>query len=200
MTSLLKDKGDVEFYNSLLTAFESIHGATEFHKLLENMKVPQEVRVNPNEKQEKFTSKSQKSSEALQLNQYLHKDLISLFSAGIKSEILYRWAYIQAFNIINERLEKFCNEKLGIDRQVEFDAIDSIFVKYKDENVFKFRRSTETECWMESGLKGLFEWAIKYYRNPAAHQVDYLNDEKEFIEAMFLLSSLLKRMEDSKIS
>ncbi|EKD93259.1 MAG: hypothetical protein ACD_28C00192G0004 [uncultured bacterium] len=50
MVSLLKDKSDVEFYNSLLSAFESIHGADEFQKLLEILKVPKEVMRNPNEK------------------------------------------------------------------------------------------------------------------------------------------------------
>ena len=200
MMSLMKDKSDVEFYNSLLSAFESLHGATEFQKLLEDMKVPQEVRVNPNETREKVTSKPQKSYEALQLNQYIHKDLIPLFSAGIKSEILYRWAYVQAFNIINNRLEAYCNEQLWADRHVEFDAIDVIFNQNKKDNAFNFKRGTETECGMELWLKGLFEWAIKYYRNPSAHQENYLNTEREFIEAMFLLSSLLRKMEDSKIS
>jgi len=47
MLSLLKDKCDVEFYNTLLTTFKSQHSLEEYNQLLGRLNLPKEVRVDP---------------------------------------------------------------------------------------------------------------------------------------------------------
>lgn len=44
---LLKDKGDSEFYYSLLETFESSHSSEEYSQLLERIGIPDDVKVDP---------------------------------------------------------------------------------------------------------------------------------------------------------
>lgn len=50
MLSLLKEKGDLEFYNTLLDAFFDLHGKENFEQLLLRLNIPKDVLVDPNNK------------------------------------------------------------------------------------------------------------------------------------------------------
>jgi hypothetical protein len=52
MLSLLKDKGDIEFYNSLFSTFESLHSPENYEKLLARLEIPKNILRDPFEKEE----------------------------------------------------------------------------------------------------------------------------------------------------
>jgi len=47
MLSILKDKWDAEFYNSLFNAFESLHWEKWYLKLLKNLNIPENILIDP---------------------------------------------------------------------------------------------------------------------------------------------------------
>lgn len=193
-----QNKNDVEFFYSLLNSFERNHPAS-YEKLLKTLWVPEKVKNDPRwVKKEEVKENNNKESISLKLSSLFHSSIVSKYVWGIKSK-LYDWAFVEAFNILNDRLRNYCNQELWKWEAVEMDAIDIIFNQSKEQNTFNFKRQTETEEWMEVWLSALFEWVIKYYRNPSAHIKNSIKTENEFIDAMMLLSMLLKKMDDSKI-
>ena len=194
-----QNKNDVEFFYSLLNSFERNH-SNKYEDLLVRLWVPDDVKNDPRiEKKDVIKETAIKEdSAALKISNILHSSIVSKYVSWIKSK-LYDWAFVEAFNILNDRLKNYCNQSLWRWEAVEMDAIDIIFTQTFDTNTFNFKRWTETEKWMEVWLKALFEWIIKYYRNPSAHIKNSIKTENEFIESMMLLSSLLKKMDDSKM-
>lgn len=51
MIALIKDKYDIEFYNTLLSEFQELHGDKKHIELLEKLSIPEQVRRDPHEKQ-----------------------------------------------------------------------------------------------------------------------------------------------------
>lgn len=193
-----QNKNDVEFFYSLLNSFERNHPAS-YEKLLKTLWVPEKVKNDPRwVKKEEVKENNNKESISLKLSSLFHSSIVSKYVWGIKSK-LYDWAFVESFNVLNDRLKDYCNQDLWKWEAVEMDAINIIFNQSKEQNTFNFKRWTPTEKWMEVWLWALFEWVIKYYRNPSAHIKNSIKTENEFIDAMMLLSMLLKKMDDSKI-
>lgn len=192
-------KNDIEFFYSLLNSFERNH-KDKYDELLKKLWVPDEVKNDPRADKKEIVKEANitNDSVALKLSNILHSSIVSKYVSWIKSR-LYDWAFVEAFNILNDRLKNYCNQSLWMWEAVEMDAVDIIFTQTLNTNTFNFKRWTETEKWMEVWLKALFEWIIKYYRNPSAHIKNSIKTENEFIESMILLSSLLKKMDNSKI-
>lgn len=197
LISMLQWKNDVEYFNTLLETYLTIHWEEKYNSLLKILEIPEIVKKDPNVEKDIQVDK-EKTSLSLQITWLLHSSIVSKYVWWIKSK-LYDWAFVEAFNILNDRLKNYCNQELWKWEAVEMDAIDIIFEQSKNTNTFNFKRWTETEKWMENWLKALFEWVIKYYRNPSSHFKDFIKTENEFIEAMILLSMLLKTMDNSKM-
>jgi len=149
------------------------------------------------ETQESWIIKTEikKEDKSLVITWYLNEDLRWIFASWIKIK-KYDWLVLEWFNIINERLYNYCNKTwLNTDTK-ESEAINIIFSSTK--NPFKIDLTTNTWISIKDWLQNLLNWLVKFYRNPIAHW-KYIKTEQEFIEAMFLISMLLNKLDDSEI-
>ena len=63
---------------------------------------------------------------------------------------------------------------------------------------FQLNLNTDTWISIKDWLQNLLNWLVKFYRNPIAHW-KYIKTEQEFIEAIFLISMLLNKLDNSEI-
>lgn len=144
---------------------------------------------------ENIKLEEKKEDKSLIMTWYLNEALRWIFASGIKIK-KYDWLVLEWFNIINERLYNYCNKTWLNTDSKESEAINIIFSSSK--NPFKIDLTTDTWSSIKDWLQNLLNWLVKYYRNPIAHW-KYIKTEQEFIEAIFLLSMLLNKIDKSEI-
>ena len=136
-----------------------------------------------------------KEDKSLIITWYLNPAITWIYASWIKIK-KYDWMVFEWFKIINARLKQYCI-KIWQWEKVENDAINTIF-DLSNKNPFKLDLDSESWKNKKIWLKSLFNWLVNYYRNPIFHD-SYIKTEQEFIEAMFLISMLLNRLDNSEI-
>jgi len=153
----------------------------------------QDIVSKYSEKSDETTTKT-KENPALRVTEFLHQDVQSIFASGIKIK-KYDWLVLEGFNIINDKLNRYCVDAWLGDVK-ESEAINKIFSS--DKNPFALDLTTDTWKSIQDWLQNLFNGIVKFYRNPIAHG-KYIKSEREFIEAMTLISMLLYKIDASDI-
>lgn len=139
---------------------------------------------------------SKKEDKSLIITWYLNSAVTWIYASWIKIK-KYDGLVLEWFKIINNRLKNYCI-KIWKWEKVENDAINTIF-ELEDKNPFKIDLSTSSWENQKIWLKALFNWLVNFYRNPVSHTESYIKTEQEFIEAMFLISMLLNKLDKSEI-
>lgn len=134
---------------------------------------------------------------ALQMTAHIHGSIKSFFALGIQIK-KYDGMTLEAFKTLNERMRQYC-VKQGKGSLNESDAINTIFSLPEGEhNPFRIP-ATETGQNQKIGLQELLNGLVSFYRKPVAHSANYIQEERQFIEAMFLISSLLFRFDEGEL-
>lgn len=194
VSELLKKYLDNSWFIKLLSNLSNIlvseneEDSSKLNEIISNY-------TNISYNKEDIKHEEKKEDKSLVITWYLNEALRWIFASWIKIK-KYDWLVLEWFNIINERLYSYCNKTWLNTDSKESEAINIIFSSSK--NPFKIDLTTDTWSSIKDWLQNLLNWLVKYYRNPIAHW-KYIKTEQEFIEAIFLLSMLLNKLDQSEI-